>query len=232
MPIDIQVIDNAHTPGPKAAWAATGVTENSITEWRTDMSFDEVLESRRSPSAISAVKLDRTLGFVAHVFRTQEIGHSENSGLARKPSISAGALHPTDVLVIAGPEITEPILYSDRFDKFLTLPVENSETFEQAVEDCREIHPAARGHLLLFAGDMRRVAQKYRPAESLLWRDAGAVLQTCAMAAFAYGFAFCPLGDTGRAILDQLDPPHEDYLALAVGVFGRAEVLSSVRAAL
>ena len=123
MPIDIQVIDNAHTPGPKAGWAATGVMKSPITEWRAEMSFDEVLESRRSPSAIGEVKLDCTLGFVGHVFRTREVGHSENLGQARKPSISAGALHPTDVLVVAGPQVKEPILFSDRYGKYLTLPV-------------------------------------------------------------------------------------------------------------
>ena len=223
MPIDIRVIDDAYTPRPKAAWAATGVMEISTTEWHTGKSFDEVLEFRRSPPAVGDVGLECTLGFVRHVFHTREIGHSESFGLARKPSISAGALHPTDVLIVAGPEVQEPIFFSDRYSKFLTLPVNSSESFGKAVADCREMLPTARGHLLLFAGDMRRVAEKYRPAESLLWRDAGAVLQTCAMAAFAYGLAFCPLGDTGRAILDQLNPPHEDYVAVAVGVFGRAE---------
>ena len=65
------------------------------------------------------------------------------------------------------------------------------------------------------------MAEKYRLAESLLWRDARAALQTCAMAAFTYGFEFCALGDTGTAILGQLDPPHEQFVALALGVFGR-----------
>ena len=63
--------------------------------------------------------------------------------------------------------------------------------------------------------------QKYRPAESLLWWDAGVALETCAMAALAYGFEFCALGDTGTAIVDQLDPPHEQFVALALGGFGR-----------
>ena len=220
MPIDVQMIDNAYTPSQKAEWVATGVLERPITEWRAERSFDEVMELRRSPSVIGEVSLECTLGFVTHVFRTREVGQGENFGLARKPSISAGALHPIDVLVVAGPEVREPILFDDPNSKCLTLSVKCPKTLANAVADCREILPTARGHLLLFTGDRRRVAGKYRPAESLLWRDAGAALQTCAMAAFAYGFAFCPLGDTGRAILDQLDPPHEEFLALALGVFG------------
>ena len=221
MPIDVHVIDKAHTPRRKAGWATTGVMERSITEWRAEKSFDEVMELRRSPSAIGEVNLECTLGFVRHVFQAREVGHGENFGLSRKPSISAGALHPIDVLIVAGPEVQEPILFSDRNSKCLTLSVKCPNTLANAVADCSEILPTARGHLLLFAGDMRRVAEKYRPAESLLWRDAGAALQTCAMAAFAYGLAFCPLGDTGRAILDQLDPPHGEFVALGLGVFGQ-----------
>ena len=223
MLIDVHVINKEHSRRRKAGWAATGLMERSVTEWRTEKSFDEVMELRRSPSVIGEVSLDCTLGFVSHIFRTREVGQGENFGLARKPSISAGALHPIDVLVVAGPEVHEPILFSDHSSKCLTLPVKYPNTLANTIADCREILPTAQGHLLLFAGDRRRVAEKYQPAESLLWRDAGAALQMCAMAAFAYGFAFCPLGDTGRVILDQLNPPHEEFVALALGVFGQVE---------
>ena len=221
MPIDVQVIDKAHTPTPKARWAATGVMERAGAEWRAHKSFDEVMELRRSPSVIADVSLDCTLGFLEHVFRAREGGQGENLGLARKPPISAGALHPIEVLVVAGPQVQEPILLSERNNKWLTLPVKCPDTLANAVADCREILPTARGHLLLFAGDRRRVADKYWPAESLLWRDAGAALQACAMAACAYEFAFCPLGDTGRAILEQLYPPHDEFVAAGLGVFGQ-----------
>ena len=214
MPIEVQVIDGAHTARRKAGWAATGVMEQPATVWRARKSFDEVIELRRSPSVIEEGKLEYALGFVGLLFRTWEAGQGQNFGLARKPAISAGALHPIDVLVAAGPGVQEPMVYSDRDSRWLTLPVKCPDAFAEAVGDCREILPKARGHLLLFAGDRRRVAAKYRPPESLLWRDAGAALQTCAMAAFAYGFAFCPLGDTGKAILDQLNPPHDEFVAL------------------
>ena len=119
MPIDVHVIDKAHTPRRKAGWAATGAMEGPATEWRAGKSFDEVMELRRSPSVIGGVSLECTLGFVRHVFRTREVGQGEDFGLARKPSISAGALHPIDVLVVAGPEVQEPILFSDRYSHVL-----------------------------------------------------------------------------------------------------------------
>ena len=220
MPIEVHVIDGAHAARRKAGWAATGVMEQPATEWRAGKSFDEVMELRRSPSVIDEGRLETALGFVGHLFRPWETGQGEITGLARKPAISAGALHPIDVLVVSGPGVQEPMVFSDRDSKWLTLHVKCPDTLALAVAECREILPTARGHLLLFAGDRGRVAAKYRPPESLLWRDAGAALQICAMAAFAYGFAFCPLGDKGKAILDQLHPPHDEFVALGLGVFG------------
>ncbi len=221
MVIDVHLINKSHTPKPKASWATTGVIKNSAMDWQTRKPFDEVVEFRRSPSVVEEVSLQYTLGFVKHVFDMREIGQGKNLGLARKPPISAGALHPIDVLVVAGPDVQEPILFSDFSSKFFTLSVKRPNFLASAIADCREIRPAARGHLILFVGDMRRVEEKYRPSASLLWRDAGAALQMCAMAAFAYGFAFCPLGDTGTAILNQLNSPHEDFVALALAVFGQ-----------
>lgn len=222
MDIDVHVISNA-PPGRKAGWSATGVMERSVNEWFAKKSFDEVMELRRSPSVIEETNLELTLGFIRHVFFIREEGQAENIGLAHKPPISAGALHPIDVLVVAGPEVQEPILFSDYDSKYLTLSIKCINTFASAIANCREILPTARGHLILFVGDKRRVEEKYRPGTSLLWRDAGAALQACAMAAFAYGFAFCPLGDTGTAILDQLNPPHEEFVALGLAVFGQIE---------
>ena len=91
----------------------------------------------------------------------------------------------------------------------------------RAIRDAKCIVPSAEGHMLLFVGDKRRVFKAYEAAESLLWRDGGAAIQACSMAACAYGYAFCPLGYTGAAALSALGPPHKEFVALGLAVFGR-----------
>jgi hypothetical protein len=54
--------------------------------------------------------------------------------------------------------------------------------------------PDAQGLALGFLGDVDLAESMYSAPESLLWRDAGAALQTIAMTACAEGLTFCPLG--------------------------------------
>lgn len=135
--------------------------------------------------------------------------------------ISAGALHPIDVLIACGPDVDEPILYSDRHRKFFTVPVLKPAGFRNAVDEASKILPHASGHLILFAGDRRRVSNSYKSPETLLWRDGGAAAQACSMAAFATDYGYCPMGYTGSAILSAIGPPHRDFVALGLGLFGR-----------
>ena len=135
--------------------------------------------------------------------------------------VSAGALHPIEVIVLDGEDVGEPILFCDRTSRFVTLPVRDPSTLKRAIVDTRHLVNSDEGHLILFVGDKRRVDTAYETAESLLWRDAGAALQACSMAACAYGYAFCPLGHTGAGVLSALEPPHEGFTALSLAVFGR-----------
>ncbi len=135
--------------------------------------------------------------------------------------ISAGALHPIDVVIVSGPDVDEPVVFSDQRQKFLTIPILDQYGFNAGLEEATQIVPSATGHLILFTGDRRRVEQYYGSPDTLLWRDGGAAAQACSMAALAYGYGYCPLGFSGNALLSAIGPPHRDFLALGLSVFGR-----------
>lgn len=205
----------------KAAWGATSVLKDVRVTFASEMSFDEVLEDRRTRRVISEVTLEETMGFIKHVFAPRQLGKERLAGRKRKTMISAGALHPIDVVIVSGPDVDEPIVFSDQRQKFLTIPILDQTGFNAALEEARQIVPSATGHLLLFAGDGRRVEQSYGSPYTLLFRDGGAAAQVCSMAAFAYGYGYCPLGYAGSAMLSAIGPPHCDFLALGLSVFGR-----------
>ena len=208
-------------PRRKRAWAATGRVQVETRPFRCSKPFDAILNERRSSATIRDADLQDATAFIQTVFAPREVGREGLIGLLRKPMISAGALHPIDVLLVAGPDIGKPMLYCDVDDCWLTLPVECDRSLQQGIACARQVLPLADGHLLFLVGDRRRVDTKYEEPDSLLWRDAGAALQVCAMSAFAYGFRFCPIGILGAQILSALHPPHEDYVALGLGCFGR-----------
>ena len=201
-------------------WAATSVLKGVRLSLTSDRSFDSVFEARRSRRAFGPIEIRKTRAFVQHVFSPRKSGKGRLAHLTKKTFVSAGSLHPISVIIIDGPDVDEPILFDDRTKRFLTLPLIDPLGFEEAVLEARQIVPTAEGHILLFVGDERRVSDEYEAPQSLLWRDAGAALQVCSMAAEAYGLAFCPLGFTGAAALESLGPPHGDFRALSLAILG------------
>ena len=199
----------------------TSVLRDVRVPFRSDLRFDVAFDSRRTRRVFDPVPLRETRGFVQHVFSAQSLGRKQQEGRIRKAYISSGALHPVDVIILAGPEVQEPILFDDVRRKFCTLPILDPSSLCDAVKAAKFIQPTANGHLFLLVGDARRISATYFSAESLLWRDAGAALQACSIAAHAYGYAFCPLGHTGKAALSALGPPHEDFIALGMAMFGK-----------
>ncbi|MFN4185730.1 MAG: hypothetical protein ACK4M6_13180 [Hyphomonas sp.] len=221
IPIEPTPKQNVRSMVERAAWATTSVLPDVRVAFSTERPFEQILQERRTRRVFDPVPLREVRGFVQHLFALQYEGHGRQAGRARKAFLSAGALHPIDVIILAGPEVDEPILFDDRRSKFGTLPILDVIGFNEAVSAANAVQSTARGHLLLFAGDSRLVAANYHESQSLLWRDAGAALQACAIGAQAYGYAFCPLGTTGREALRALGPPHREYIALALAVLGR-----------
>ncbi len=186
------------------------------------MDFFDVLLNRRTIRSCAPAKLEEILSLVRFVMLTRHFGEGKNLGRMRKVAISAGALHPVEVMVVAGPELTEPIVYLDSHDAFGTMTFRSQRQAQANVHKVMEMVPEAHGHTLLFVANQRHIAQAYENPESLIWRDAGAVMQTFAFVASARGLSFVPLGITGRSVLQNLPAPHADYVAAGMAIIGRA----------
>lgn len=205
----------------KERWAVTSTINVPALELDQSLCFADVLLSRRTRRVCEPMKLRDALSLIQFVMYSRQIGEGDNLGRLRKISLSAGALHPVEVLVVAGPEVCEPILYCDTHNAFGTVQFHSPVVANTALQSLSEIVPQAVGHCLLFVANQRHVAQAYEQPRSLLWRDAGALLQTFSLLATALDCAFVPLGSTGSAILDALIAPHEDYLAVGTGIIGK-----------
>jgi nitroreductase len=129
---------------------------------------------------------------------------------SRRPSLSAGALHPISVLLFheraafrlnAESCALERLRFSD-------------EAYAAWVSKCQRVLPEANGTFLALVADMARPRSAYANSESLVWRDAGALLQTIALVAELFGLGFCPLGILGNEVVTEL---HSDGQLLAVG---------------
>ncbi|MBX3532676.1 MAG: hypothetical protein KF849_18925 [Rhizobiaceae bacterium] len=185
------------------------------------LSLASVLRTRRSRRTLSEAPLEDVAFVVRETLRTDFLGADHNSGRKRKAVVSAGALHPIKGVLI-GRE-PRPLVYDDDGDRFISVEVRDRRQFDEFREACRAVVPTANGHWVALVADTRELERLYMHCDSLLWRDAGAVIQTMAFIAEAAGLAFCPLGILGHQLLRALLPSDPALVALGVVAIGRSE---------
>ena len=118
-----------------------------------------------------------------------------------KPAISAGARHP--ILLVVFEETVDGLLahvYDDERHGLVALPQVKTDAvvapYRRAMNSCR----SEQGTLFLFVAEWGKTASRYTQHESLVWRDAGALLQQFSLAASALRLNCVPMGYTGDAL--------------------------------
>ncbi len=124
----------------------------------------------------------------------------ESGQLSHRPTPSAGALHPIE-LVITGLQ-GSPGAWWYRADAHAFALLDGGDSTLRALETetaaCLPVEPASQIWLL---GDIEKVSAKYERPETLLLRDAGFLLCTLTLTATAMGLAPVPIGVTANSIL-------------------------------
>ncbi|MFK3725746.1 hypothetical protein ACI2KE_18165 [Pseudomonas monteilii] len=158
--------------------------------------------TRRTFNALSEGQLGQLLWRCA---RTQSIAESDYGfDLELRPTPSAGAMHPIHILVHL-PGASSWSRYDSRRHGLVGLPG-SAEAFAGLEEQCHEALPAAQATRLLLVAEPGKTCAKYQHGESLIWRDAGALLIVMAVIAEALDYSFCPLGITGEPWAGRLAP--------------------------
>jgi len=101
------------------------------------------------------------------------------------------------------------------------LAVQNASPLQDLVTKCSNLLPDAHGSALILLGSETTVNAAYERPTSLLWRDAGVLLQTFALAATAYRLAFCPLGILGSEIIEAAGLSEQGIQSTGAAIIGR-----------
>jgi SagB-type dehydrogenase family enzyme len=150
--------------------------------------------------------IDEIINALGFAIRPRFWKEDDEFGRTRRPAMSAGALHPFSVLIIPGREDHRLFRYDAVEHCLETLRTEVA-TLKVWFEHSAELLPDADGSALILVADIAKQEAVYERAESLAWRDAGALVQTIAMVCTAYHLAFCPLGLLGSEIVATLGAP-------------------------
>ncbi|WP_124471627.1 nitroreductase family protein [Burkholderia ubonensis] len=177
--------------------------------------FVDVFEKRRSTRTLSPAPLELTVGALLFALTPRFWKEGDALRRSRRPALSAGAIHPISVLLFDKSAVFRVNADSCMLEK-LTFPPEVRDAW---VSKCQQVLPSANGVLLTLVADMARPMSAYAHCETLVWRDAGATLQTLALVAELFGLGFCPLGILGNEVISAL-PSGEQLLAVGAAAIG------------
>jgi nitroreductase len=182
-----------------------------------ERSFLDVFENRRSTRALTSTPLEALVDVLRLALVPRFWKDGDPLRRSRRPALSAGALHPISVLLFAGVAVYR-VNADESVLEELHVPTELRASW---VGKCKQLLPAADGAFIVLIADMARPMAAYEYSESLVWRDAGALLQTLALAAESYGLGFCPLGILGSDVVDGL-PGADQLLAVGAAAIGQS----------
>lgn len=183
--------------------------------------FSTIIETRRSSRVMQPAPLREIVNLIAFTTRPRFVRENDLLLRSRRLSPSAGALHPLDVLVLDWRGSRRLLRYDAWAHQLEVLAVRQRQPLHSFIHKCADILPAAQGTAIVLLGDLATVRAAYENPISLLWRDAGALLQTLALTATAYRLAFCPLGILGGEIVQALELNEDHIQPVGIGVIGR-----------
>jgi SagB-type dehydrogenase family enzyme len=164
-----------------------------------------LLDHRRTRRTFNALSIDQLGQLLWRSTRTQAIAESDYGfDLELRPTPSAGAIHPIHILAYL-PDSPNWCRYDSRRHGLVELPG-SAQAFAGLAEQCEQSLPGEQATRLLLVAEPGKTAAKYQHGESLIWRDAGALLAIMAVIAEALDYAFCPLGITGEPWAGQVAP--------------------------
>ncbi|MES2808062.1 MAG: nitroreductase family protein [Bacteroidota bacterium] len=166
--------------------------------------FFEIAMTRHSTHSFGALlpgQLDHLLWFAAKALETRV--QSDGYVLSHRPSPSAGARHPIDILVCSN--ASQPtVAYYNPFEHSLNTLRLDLVVVTELVAHINTAVDMQQGVFLWLLAHPSRTAAKYEHPESLIWRDAGALLQQIQLTAIALKLSSCALGTLAEPFASQL----------------------------
>lgn len=160
-----------------------------------DGDFLDVLLTRRSSYKLGSISLQDIAELLYYSNKVQSISIDDSGFLTSKRTApSAGGRHPVDILVSLQSEGPRFLQYYNPIDHSLCELSISREKQQSFFEEVNENLPIGDCCLLWFSIQTKKTQSKYENAESLYWRDAGALLYCIQIISTYMGFKSCPLG--------------------------------------
>lgn len=141
-------------------------------------------------------------------------------GVVRRPSPSAGGLHPVGIVCMDdGGDF--PRLYDPALPAFQVLDVDAAAVGRRNACAVRSVLGGSAGCTLRLVADLDRAGAAYEAPVSLVLRDAGCLAATLYLVAEWLGLVACPLGFLRQDLVEALGFPTSRFMGVGAVQVGR-----------
>lgn len=174
-------------------------------------SFAEVIGGRQSTRIFEKIDLQQISNILWYSAKVRNVFISdEGNFITHRPSPSAGGIHPIDIFISSPNFISKRSLqfYNPFTHCLYKLNVDNKKLihFFEQINKCLPLENAT---LIWYVAHLDRTASKYKKPDSLIWRDAGALIMTFQLVASGLNLHSCPIGTLAEPFLSCLfDKPN------------------------
>jgi SagB-type dehydrogenase family enzyme len=169
------------------------------------VSFVDVIQNRKSSREfreLSTEQIGNLLWLACKVKDT--VIDTTGYILTRRPSASAGARHPIDVLVSSPMLDVSTMYYYNPFEHSLNKLSLDKEQINALIAHANEAIQLKDAAIFWFLAHPLRTESKYDNAISLIWRDAGALIHSIQLACTLYGINSCAIGTLGEPYISNM----------------------------
>lgn len=170
-----------------------------------DAPFLDVLTTRYSRRVFETVPTEKLNLLLWHSARAVTVAPPNYySRWQHRPSPSAGGRHPID-LIIAGEQrdAQNVFLYDPIAHGIYNLAITDKSSWNNLINLINQVIPLEKATVILFGAQFDRTLSTYENGESLVWRDAGALMATISLVAESLELNCCALGITGEPFLSK-----------------------------
>lgn len=155
------------------------------------------LKNRRSALHFNPVNEQQLSNFLWHSCRCLNTTNSPYGfQLEQRPSPSAGAIHPIH-LALKHPYNSSWWRY-DPYNHALQQIPDGQDKLLELSHQRKQLNDSEQATEVLLLAEPGKMQAKYNHANSLVWRDAGALIGIMSLVAESLNMSFCPLGMTGE----------------------------------
>lgn len=188
------------------------------------VSFVSVVEQRQSARILTPARLRDVISCISFATRTRAELVGDPYGRMKRPSMSAGALHPIHITIVTRKGAPRVLRFNTETTSLELLTVQDQAWLLKFLANCRSVLPDAAGTFIVLLAEVGKVKSNYWNAESLWWRDAGALFQTLHLTATSYRLGFCAMGILGGELIQALFKCDVPLQAVGVAVVGLPEI--------